>query len=222
MLADELGRRARHPEPRLQRPDPGPRLEEVRHGLGRPLDTPTSGGRRSTSAASTSPTPRSSGRRRATRPRRRSRPGTPPDKTITSLQGSTAEKLVAEHLPERQVEAPSPTRTPRSSRSPRAARTGSWSRTTCSRSSTSRTTTRSQRSRSPEPLPVAYGSYAVQKGNDALADRLSEFICEQQDERRARLDLRGDDRRSRCRRCRTAAQPAAGTCRPRRLASARR
>jgi len=31
-----------------------------------------------------------------------------------------------------------------------------------------------------EPLSVEYGSYAVQKGNTALADRLSEFICDKQ------------------------------------------
>lgn len=32
-----------------------------------------------------------------------------------------------------------------------------------------------------EPLSVEYGSYAVQKGNTALADRLSEFICDKQE-----------------------------------------
>ena len=32
-----------------------------------------------------------------------------------------------------------------------------------------------------EPLSVEYGSYAVQKGNAALADRLSEFICDKQE-----------------------------------------
>ena len=40
-------RQAQHPEPRLQRPDPGPAVQEVRHGLGRPdADRRAQAGRR--------------------------------------------------------------------------------------------------------------------------------------------------------------------------------
>ena len=70
------------------------------------------------------------------------------DKTITSLQGSTAEQLVQKTVPERKGRVvPRPERgVPARSRP--AARTASWSRTTCSHSSTSRTATRSCRSAS--------------------------------------------------------------------------
>ena len=63
------------------------------------------------------------------------------DKTITSLEGSTAEQLVQKTFPKAKLEV-----VPRAERGvPRRCRpgapTGSWSRTTCSRSSTSRTAT---------------------------------------------------------------------------------
>ena len=57
---------------------------------------------------------------------------------------------------------------------------GSSSRTTCSPSSTSRTATQLKQVAFKKPLHVEYGSYAVQKGNFALAAYLSKFICSQQ------------------------------------------
>ena len=90
---------AGHQEPRLQRPDPGPRREEVRHGLGRPLGHAGAQEGRSASAGRTCRTRRSS--RCATSD---TTPATiaawnSSDKTITSLQGSTAEQLVQKTFP---------------------------------------------------------------------------------------------------------------------------
>ena len=98
-------------------------------------------------------------------------------KTITSLQGSTAEQLVQKLFPKAKDDVvPGPElRVPRRWR--RAGRTGSWSRTTCSRSSTSRTATSSSEVGFSKPLQVQYGSYAVQKGNTTLVKTLNKFIC---------------------------------------------
>ena len=67
-LAKQLRRQAEDREPRLQRPDPGPPVEEVRHGLGGPLaDAGAQEGDR-LQPARTCRTRRSWRRRRATRP----------------------------------------------------------------------------------------------------------------------------------------------------------
>ena len=132
------GRQARHQEPRLQRPDPGPRLEEVRHGLGRPLGHARAqeGDRLQPAVRPVRPDPR--GRRRATRRPRRSRRGTAPTRRSPRCRARPRSSSCRRRsrTPSR---SRSRTRTRRSSRSRPAGPTASWSRTTCSRSSTSRT-----------------------------------------------------------------------------------
>ena len=176
---EAVGGQARHQEPRLQRPHPGPRREEVRHGLGRPL-----GDARAQEVDQLQPAvravrtdPRRGDERHDAR--RRSPRGTRP--TRRSRRSRARRPSSSCRRPSRtRRRRRSPTRTRRSSRSRRAARTASWSRTTSSRSSTSRTATRSRRSPFPKPLHVEYGSYGVQKGNAKLAADLSKFICKMQ------------------------------------------
>ena len=118
------GRRARHPEPRLQRPHPGPAVEEVRPGLGRPQRHPRAPAGRRLHAAATCPYAPVLGVPDGGTPGPRSSDSTTTGKTITALQGSTGEKLARRRsFPDARVRRPSPTRTPRCSRSPPAAPT---------------------------------------------------------------------------------------------------
>ena len=141
-------------------------------------------------------TPRSSPRRRATRRRRRSRPGTTPTRRSPSLQGSTARAARAEDVPEREVAARSRTRTRRSSRSRPAARTASWSRTTCSRSSTSRTATSSRKSPFPKPLHVAVRLVRRPEGQRAARSYLNKFLCKMQKSGQMATIYKATDRRA--------------------------
>ena len=56
----------------------------------------------------------------------------------------------------------------------------------------------------PKPLHVEYGSYGVQKGNTKLAAGLSAFICKEQKSGQLAEDLQVDRSARRCRRCRPA------------------
>ena len=120
----------------VQRPDPGPPDEEVRHGLGRALADARAaeGDQLQPGLRAVRPDPRHprEGRQHGHEHRRAEQTR----KTITALLGSTAQTKAQAGLPEGQGPRRCPTRTLPSHWSPRAAPTRSSSRTTCWRSST--------------------------------------------------------------------------------------
>lgn len=102
------------------------------------------------------------------------------DKTITSLQGSTAEKLVQSEFPNAKSAA-----FPDQNAAFLEVSTGRADGIVVENYLLAQFNKSNDDVLAevafPEPLSVAYGSYAVQKGNTALADRLSEFICDKQE-----------------------------------------
>ena len=156
-LAKAMGVKLEDPEPRLQRPDPGPRREEVRHGLGRPLAHARAQEGDRASAAPYVPYALI-----LAVPDERhdagdvSRRGTTPSKTITvARRARPREQLVQTMFPKAKlVVVPGPERRRSSQVATGRANAASWSRTTCSRSSTSRTGTSSRRSAFKKPLHV--------------------------------------------------------------------
>ncbi len=102
------------------------------------------------------------------------------DKTITSLQGSTAEKLVGSTFPNAKSSA-----FPDQNAAFLEVSTGRAQGIVVENYLLAQFNKSNDDALEEvafaDPLQVEYGSYAVQKGNTALADRLSQFICEQQD-----------------------------------------
>lgn len=102
------------------------------------------------------------------------------DKTITSLQGSTAEKLVQSEFPNAKSAA-----FPDQNAAFLEVSTGRADGIVVENYLLAQFNKSNDDALAEvafdEPLSVAYGSYAVQKGNTALADRLSEFICDKQE-----------------------------------------
>ena len=204
-----MGRQARHQEPRLQRPDPGPRREEVRHGLGRPLGDARSAGSRSASAGRTCRTRRSSRPRRATRRRRRSRPGTRPTRRSRRSRARRPSSSCRRRSRTRRRRR-SRTRTPAFLEVATGRASGIVGRELPARAVQQvEREQAARRSPFPKPLHVEYGSYGVQKGNAALARVPEQVHLHGAEERSARR--RSTRRRSarRCRRCR----PASSTSR---------
>ncbi len=102
------------------------------------------------------------------------------DKAITSLQGSTAEKLVAATFPEAQSKS-----FPDQNAAFLEVSTGRADAIVVENYLLAQFNESNDDALEEvaleEPLQVEYGSYAVQKGNTALADYLSDFICEKQE-----------------------------------------
>ncbi len=102
------------------------------------------------------------------------------DKTITSLQGSTAEKLVGSTFPNAKSSA-----FPDQNAAFLEVSTGRAQGIVVENYLLAQFNKSNDDALEEvafaDPLQVEYGSYAVQLGNTALADRLSQFICEQQD-----------------------------------------
>lgn len=103
-----------------------------------------------------------------------------PDKTITSLQGSTAEQRVQETFPEAESKS-----FPDQNAAFLEVSTGRADGIVVENYLLAQFNKSNDDALKevafPEPLHVEYGSYAVQEGNTALADYLSEYICEQQE-----------------------------------------
>lgn len=101
-------------------------------------------------------------------------------KTITSLQGSTAEKLVASTFPNAKSKS-----FPDQNAAFLEVSTGRADAIVVENYLLAQFNASNDDALKevglPEPLQLEYGSYAVQKGNTALADYLSEFICEKQE-----------------------------------------
>lgn len=105
-----------------------------------------------------------------------------PDKTITSLQGSTAEQLVQKTFPNATSHS-----FPDQNAAFLEVATGrangivveNYLLAQFNKSNGNKLKEVSF----PKPLHVEYGSYAVQKGNTALANYLSRFVCKQQNSR---------------------------------------
>ena len=103
-----------------------------------------------------------------------------PDKTITSLQGSTAEQRVQETFPEAKSQS-----FPDQNAAFLEVSTGRADGIVVENYLLAQFNKSNDDALKEvpfdEPLHVEYGSYAVQKGNAELADYLSEFICERQE-----------------------------------------
>lgn len=102
------------------------------------------------------------------------------DKTITSLQGSTAEQRVQETFPEAKSQS-----FPDQNAAFLEVSTGRADGIVVENYLLAQFNKSNDDALKEvpfdEPLHVEYGSYAVQKGNTELADYLSEFICERQE-----------------------------------------
>ncbi len=101
------------------------------------------------------------------------------DKTITSLQGSTAEKLVGETFPNATSKA-SPKQNPAFLDVATSRADGIVVENYLVAAFNKANGNKLKEVAFPKPLHVEYGSYAVQKGNTSLAKYLSAFICTMQ------------------------------------------
>ena len=103
------------------------------------------------------------------------------DKTITALQGSTGEKLAAETFPKaKQASFPDQNAALLEVATGRAdgVVVENYLLAQFSKANPGRLV----EAELPEPLALAYGSYAVQKGNDALVEHLDGWLCEKQED----------------------------------------
>ncbi len=104
-----------------------------------------------------------------------------PDKTITALQGSTGEKLAAETFPKaKKASFPDQNAALLEVATSRADGivVENYLLAQFSKSNPGRLV----EAELPEPLALEYGSYAVQKGNQALVDHLDSWLCEKQED----------------------------------------
>lgn len=104
-----------------------------------------------------------------------------PDKTITALQGSTGEKLAAETFPTaRQASFPDQNAAMLEVATGRA--DGIVVENYLLAQFQKANPGQLKEAELPEPLALAYGSYAVQKGNTAFVEYLDGWLCESQED----------------------------------------